>query len=54
MSYRIYTVNVTQLMQGKLTKEYPILDLENLTTGLYFIQLINDDGNHQQFKVIKE
>jgi len=54
MIYQIYTVNGTQLMQGKLTKEYPILDLENLTTGLYFIQLINDDGNHQQFKVVKE
>ena len=53
-SYTLYTITGQTVKQGKLTKVNNSIGMHNLSKGYYLLKVTNDNGNSQNFKVLKE
>ncbi|WP_233357609.1 T9SS type A sorting domain-containing protein [Haloflavibacter putidus] len=52
--YQLFTLNGQLLAKGKLNKTQNNISLENLSSGLYLLELQTKDGKKQTLKVVKE
>ncbi len=50
--YGFYNTIGQQIMSGSLSNTYNVLDVENCTEGIYFLNLIDEDSNQQITKKI--
>ena len=53
-SYTLYSITGQTVKQGKLTKVNNSIGMHNLSKGYYLLKITNDNGNSQNFKVLKE
>jgi hypothetical protein len=53
-SYTLYSITGQTVKQGKLTKVNNSIGMHNLSKGYYLLKVTNDNGNSQNFKVLKE